>query len=85
MRLASPEQARHIALRAQLLDGSATSVLDTARRLGFLRWAEPSAPADAGSDVAGTLPELANWLGASEIRLGSRSPRAWVPALRAGT
>jgi uncharacterized protein YcaQ len=33
----SLEQARRIAVRAQLLDGSATSVLDTVRRLGFLQ------------------------------------------------
>jgi uncharacterized protein YcaQ len=30
-------QARRIAVRAQLLDGSATSVLETVRRLGFLQ------------------------------------------------
>jgi uncharacterized protein YcaQ len=30
-------QARRIAVRAQLLDGSATDVLDTVRRLGFLQ------------------------------------------------
>jgi uncharacterized protein YcaQ len=33
----TPEQARRAAVRAQLLDGSATSVLDTVRRLGFLQ------------------------------------------------
>ena len=33
----SPEEARRIAVRAQLLDGSATGVLDTVRRLGFLQ------------------------------------------------
>jgi uncharacterized protein YcaQ len=33
----TPEEARRIAVRAQLLDGSATSVLDTVRRLGFLQ------------------------------------------------
>jgi uncharacterized protein YcaQ len=33
----TPEQARRIAMRAQLLDGSATSVLDTVRGLGFLQ------------------------------------------------
>jgi uncharacterized protein YcaQ len=33
----TPEQARRIAVRAQLLDGSATSVLDTIRKLGFLQ------------------------------------------------
>jgi uncharacterized protein YcaQ len=31
------EEARRIAVRAQLLDGSATRVLDTVRRLGFLQ------------------------------------------------
>jgi len=31
------DEARRIAVRAQLLDGSATSVLDTVRRLGFLQ------------------------------------------------
>ena len=33
----SVEEARRIAVRAQLLDGSARSVLDTVRRLGFLQ------------------------------------------------
>src|SRR6266576_3133561 len=33
----TPAQLRRIAIRAQLLDGSATSVLDTVRRLGFLQ------------------------------------------------
>src|SRR5215211_4771694 len=33
----TPESARRIAVRAQLLDGSATSVLETVRRLGFLQ------------------------------------------------
>jgi len=33
----SPEQARRIAVRAQLLDGSALDVLETVRRLGFLQ------------------------------------------------
>lgn len=37
MRIVSPEVARRIAVRAQLLDGSATSVLDTVRQLGFLQ------------------------------------------------
>ena len=36
-RTVSLAQARRIAVRAQLLDGSATSVLDTVRRLGFLQ------------------------------------------------
>ena len=37
MRIVSPEDARRVAVRAQLLDGSATNVLDTVRRLGFLQ------------------------------------------------
>jgi len=37
MRLVSTEEARRIAVRAQLLDGSATTILDSVRRLGFLQ------------------------------------------------
>ena len=37
MRIVSTEEARRIAVRAQLLDGSATDVLDTVRALGFLQ------------------------------------------------
>ena len=36
-RVVAPEEARRIAVRAQLLDGSARGVLDTVRRLGFLQ------------------------------------------------
>jgi uncharacterized protein len=36
-RVVTPEQARRIAVRAQLLDGSAKSVLDTVRTLGLLQ------------------------------------------------
>ena len=36
-RVVTREQARRIAVRAQLLDGSATSVLDTVRTLGLLQ------------------------------------------------
>jgi uncharacterized protein YcaQ len=36
-RIVGQEQARRIAVRAQLLDGSAENVLDTVRRLGFLQ------------------------------------------------
>jgi uncharacterized protein YcaQ len=36
-RVVTPEQARRIAVRAQLLDGSARNVLDTVRALGFLQ------------------------------------------------
>ena len=37
MRVVQADEARRIAVRAQLLDGSATSVLDTVRRLGYLQ------------------------------------------------
>ena len=37
MRLVSPDEARRIAVRAQLLDGSATGALDTIQRLGSLQ------------------------------------------------
>lgn len=37
MRIVTRDEARRIAVRAQLLDGSATSVLDTVGRLGFLQ------------------------------------------------
>jgi len=37
VRLVSKEEARRIAVRAQLLDGPATTILDTVRRLGFLQ------------------------------------------------
>ena len=37
MRLVSLEEARRIAVRAQLLDGSATNLLETVRALGFLQ------------------------------------------------
>jgi uncharacterized protein YcaQ len=36
-RIVDEAQARQIAIRSQLLDGSATSVLETVRRLGFLQ------------------------------------------------
>jgi uncharacterized protein YcaQ len=36
-RVVGQQQARRIAVRAQLLDGSASTVLDTVRRLGFLQ------------------------------------------------
>ena len=37
MRVVQADEARRIAVRAQLLDGSATSVLDTVRKLGYLQ------------------------------------------------
>ena len=46
-------------------------------------WAERGAPADAGPDVAAALGELARWLGAEDVAVGRRTPRAWTKALRA--
>ena len=46
-------------------------------------WAERGAPADAGPDVADALHEMATWLGAESVQIGSRTPRAWAKALRA--
>jgi uncharacterized protein YcaQ len=37
VRILSEEEARRVAVRAQLLDGSATTILDTVRQLGFLQ------------------------------------------------
>ena len=37
MRIVSVDEARRIAVRAQLLDGSATNVLESVRRLGYLQ------------------------------------------------
>jgi uncharacterized protein YcaQ len=37
VRVVSTDEARRIAVRAQLLDGSATTILDTVRQLGFLQ------------------------------------------------
>jgi uncharacterized protein YcaQ len=37
MRVVQADEARRIAVRAQLLDGTASSVLDTVRRLGYLQ------------------------------------------------
>jgi uncharacterized protein YcaQ len=53
MRIVSPEEARRIAVRAQLLDGSARNVLDTIRHLGYLQL-------DPIATVA-TPPELILW------------------------
>ena len=36
-RIVTPEEARRIAVRAQLLEGSATTILDTVRALGYLQ------------------------------------------------
>jgi uncharacterized protein len=37
MRIVSPDEARRIAVRSQVLDGSAKTMLDTVRRIGYLQ------------------------------------------------
>jgi uncharacterized protein YcaQ len=72
-------------LHGERLIGRVDPLLD--RKTGVLHvngvWAEPSAPASAGADVAAALRELAEWLGAGEIRLAKRPPRMWSTAMRA--
>jgi uncharacterized protein YcaQ len=53
VKIVSQDEARRIAVRAQLLDGSATNVLDTIRHLGYLQ-------IDPIATVA-TPPELILW------------------------
>jgi uncharacterized protein YcaQ len=54
------------------------------RKTGVLHvnavYAEPDAPEDAGPDVAGSIRELAEWLGADDISIG-RAPPIWREAL----
>ena len=56
------------------------------RRTGVLHvhgvWAQPSAPADAGAEIATALRDLAGWLGAEEVRVATGVPRTWSRALR---
>jgi uncharacterized protein YcaQ len=72
-------------LRTERLIGRIEPVFDRKTRvlnvIGL--WAEPDAPAAAGADIGVALRDLAGWLGAAKIGLGSRIPRAWAKALRA--
>jgi uncharacterized protein YcaQ len=72
-------------LRDEQLIGRIEPVFDRKTRvlnvIGL--WAEPDAPAAAGADIGVALRDLAGWLGAAKIGLGSRIPRAWAKALRA--
>ena len=45
-------------------------------------WSQPGAWAAAGPGIAAAVRELATWLGAHEIHVGKKLPRAWAPALR---
>lgn len=72
-------------LHGTALIGRVDATFDRAARV--LRvdgvWAERGAPAAAGPDVAGSLHDLATWLGAESVQVGRRTPRAWTRALRA--
>jgi uncharacterized protein YcaQ len=71
-------------LHGDQLVGRIEPVFD--RKTGVLSvngaWSQPGAPAAAGAGIASALRELAGWLGATEIRVGKKLPRAWAPALR---
>jgi len=73
-------------LHGDRLIGRIEPVFD--RRAGVLdinaAWMEPHAPVDAGAHIAASVRSLAGWLGADEIRVGKRLPRAWTAGLRAG-
>ena len=72
MRLVTQDEARRIAVRAQLLDGSATSILDTVRHLGLLQ-------IDPISTVAPPQ-QLVLWsrLGPYDVKIGRASCRERV-------
>jgi uncharacterized protein YcaQ len=71
-------------LRGDRLIGRIEPVFD--RRRQVLRvlglWAQPKAPAGAGTDIAGALGRLGRWLGATEIAWECRPPAPWAAALR---
>jgi len=71
-------------LQGDRLIGRIEPVFD--RKTGVLDvvgvWSQPDAPAVAGAGIAAALRELAEWLGAREIRVGATAPPAWAPALR---
>jgi uncharacterized protein YcaQ len=45
-------------------------------------FAEPGAPASAGSGIARTVRSLAKWLGAKEVSYSRRVPTVWADSLR---
>jgi uncharacterized protein len=69
-RTVSQEEARRIAVRAQLLDGSASGVLDTVRRLGFLQL-------DPIATVA-TPQQLVLWSRLGSFEAGELERLLWV-------
>jgi uncharacterized protein len=69
-RTVSQEEGRRIAVRAQLLDGSASGVLDTVRRLGFLQL-------DPIATVA-TPQQLVLWSRLGSFEAGELERLLWV-------
>jgi uncharacterized protein YcaQ len=71
-------------LRGDRVLGRIEPVFD--RKTGVLRvegvFAEPNAPAGAGSGIATALRRLAKWLGADEIAYPRRVPAAWRASLK---
>ncbi len=71
-------------LRGDKLVGRIEPVFD--RKAGVLRikgvFAEPGAPAGAGTGIAGATRRLAKWLGASEVSYSRRVPALWRDSLR---
>ena len=72
-------------LRGSELIGRIEPVFDRRRAVLTVNgvWAEPGAAADSGRLVRSTLGELAAWLGAERVEVGTRVPRLWARALRA--
>ena len=71
-------------LRGDRIIGRIEPVFD--KKAGALRvegvFAEPKAPAGAGSGIASALRRLAKWLGADEIAYSRKVPRIWRDSLR---
>ena len=71
-------------LRGDRLIGRVEPIFD--RKTGVLRvngvWAEPGAPAGAGSGIAQAVRRLAKWLGAREVSYTRRVPTLWRESLR---
>lgn len=72
-------------LRRSELIGRIEPVFDRRRAVLSVNgvWAERGATVDSGPLVRSALGELAAWLGAERVEVGSRVPRLWARALRA--
>jgi uncharacterized protein len=72
-------------LHGERLIGRADPVYDRATKVLRVQglWAEPEAPDHAGPRIAGTIADLASWLGAERVELPRSLPRGWSRALRA--